>query len=323
LVSDTAALTGAAQALCTAPDAEALEAAQGAWRVVRVRWKEAEAFYFGPAHDQRARILFDWPTLKTARVEGLIGGDQPLTAEVLAVLPADAGGMGAAEYVLFGDGAGADPLAALVDDASGRRCAYLVGVVGAVSQRAQAIELAWLPQGEGFGDALRRAGAGSVTYKTAREAVSEVVNHIIFAVEDAANLTFGVALGLDGAAAFDPTRLPAHRSGHTLAEVEAALRGVRAVYVGQPDGSGVSGWVVPRAADVDARVRAALAAAEAAVGLMAGTTGAVKTLPEVLASDRAQVQAAFDALKTLQVVLEAEVSPLLGVSLTFNDNDGD
>jgi uncharacterized protein len=323
LAESVGGLSQASQALCAGPDAQGLAAAQATWSVARARWKEADAFYFGPAKVARARVSFDWTTLSPEKVEALIAGDGLLTAEALAQAPADAGGLLAVEYLLFdGDRAEGEALAAFVRDSAGggRRCGYLLGVVGALDAQAAAIVTAWSPTREDFGAELTSAGKGSVAYATAREAVSEVVNSLIFTVEDAANLYLGVALRLDGAATLDPTTLPSYRSGGSLEDVAAALRGAYAVYIGGwqgRGGEGVSAWVVDRAPDVDARILLRFAQAQEAVAALSGP------LSEVVVKNPAGVQAAFDAIKALQTALEADLSPLLGVSLTFNDNDGD
>lgn len=319
LVSEIETLDAAAAAFCARPDAETLDGVRGAWRGVRDRWKMSEAFYLGPAHDLRARAAFDWPSVSADKIEGfLVDTTTTLNDNFFDNAPADARGLWSLEYLLF-DADDGEPervaLSAFLGNGAAKRCEYVRGLVGAMGRSAQRVLVAWEPDGEDFlGDF---SGRSRLTYKTSQEALSVVVNGVVFAVEDAANLYLGVALLLDGAAVFDPKKIPMHLSDHALADIEAALLGAQAVYMGDFDGvegAGVDVLVRARKAEVDDVVNNRFTEALAAVRAVNGP------LEEAAV---AEVQAAFDAIKALQAVLEAEVSPVLGVSLTFNDNDGD
>ncbi len=323
LATHVGALDAAVVTFCAQPDTATLDSVRGAWRRVRDTWKTSDAFYFGPAHDLRARAAFDWPSVSAYKIEGFLSDTSiAFNDTFFDNTPADARGLWALEYVLFDADDGEPERIALsafldngVDNGAARRCEYVRGLVGAMGRSAQQILASWEPEGEDFlGDF---SGKSRLTYKTSQEALSVVVNGVVFAVEDAANLYLGVALLLDGAAVFDPKKIPMHLSNHALADIEAALLGAQAVYTGDLDGvegAGVDTLVRARKADVDDTVKNRFLEALAAVRAVNGPLETATTV---------QVQAAFDAVKALQTALEAEVSPVLGVSLTFNDNDGD
>ena len=98
-------LVAAVDGLCAAPSPAALDAAQAQWDATRAAWRQTMAFGFGPVMDLRTMSAVDFGT-SAEKVEDVVAGTEPITAEAIGQLGANARGLGAIEQLLFGEDAG-------------------------------------------------------------------------------------------------------------------------------------------------------------------------------------------------------------------------
>lgn len=313
--ADSAALAEALGALCADPSAsppttEGVEAARAAWWAARGPWKQAELIRFGPTVEYPERLgppIDTWPVDPSA-VEALIAGEGPLDAATFAAQGARARGLPVIEHLLWADGAataarlGAEP----------RRCAALVGLSGDLVTNAEALAAAWA---DPWGPRLTapRAGDGD-RYDDVQDVVDEWVNRMAFTVENIRGTKLGGPLGEGGGSSAQPALAESAASGRGLADASDALAGVAAAWAGG-DGLGVIDLVEDEA--LAARVQQRLDASADRLSALPSPLGqTVVEQPEL-------VQRAQDALNALQVSLQVELAPAIGVTVTFNDNDGD
>lgn len=88
------------------------------------------------------------------------------------------------------------------------------------------------------------------------------------------------------------------------------------LYLGVGDG-GLAALVKPVAPRIDRRVRERFAQANAALARVR------MPLESLVVHDRVQVEAAFRALKELELALKVDLASALAVTLTFTAGDGD
>lgn len=81
---------------------------------------------------------------------------------------------------------------------------------------------------------------------------------------------------------------------------------------------GVRDWLLTRRAELDPIILAAFADARAALEALRP-----EGLEAALVSRPADVEAAYDAIKAMQVLLTVDLAGALGVTVTFNPTDGD
>jgi hypothetical protein len=311
----TDALRDASAAFCASPDEAGLTATRAAWDQARGAFDAVSVFKFGPHVDYPARLgpnLNFWPA-RPDSIDAAIAGDTPLSAESLAGQGAAARGLPAVEYVLFG--LAADDLAAF--DASGRRCAYLVAASTDVAQLADALALAWSPEGGGFANELTDPDTKGLSLTSIQEALSEVVNRMLFALDDMRSEKLGKNLGTD---APSPDSAESRFSGRAVQDLRDVLVMIELLYHGAEVEGGLGLADDPRLLDrpdVTGRFDAALRVARARLDEIPGTLGeAVVAAPET-------VTAASQALRDVQVVLQTDVRALLSLNAAFNDADGD
>ena len=302
--------------LCAAPAQPALDAARLAWSDTREPLKRAEVFNFGPYSRPEFRIgpqLDSWPA-RPETVEEFLASTDPVDAESVAQLGVWHKGLPVIEYLLYPPSG--DPTVQLVD---ARRCGYLADVGTELSARASEIRSAWAPEGGDFAGQLSGAGRTSTAFRSLRDAFSEVVNRLGFTVENVRRDKLGTPLGATLGGTPRPDTAESRFSGRSVTDILDNLTGIELVYFGDPSRNlpGLTRYAAERGRNFDSDMSAALAASRAALeAIDMPLTAAVASEPE-------RVQAAIDRLGELQSLLQVDLIGALGLTLNFNDNDGD
>lgn len=299
--------------LCAAPSQPALDAARVSWRDARAAWTRSTSTWFGPVMERRSLGVMDWSPAEPERIEAMLN-ERPATteAQVRDSLGSTLRGLGAVEYMLFGE----DAAAAL--SSRPERCGYLTALGNLIASEANAILREWTVERQ-YGPAYAGFFTGRASSSMhSSEAFAEVVRTQVFLLRTITDMRLAAALGLREGGA-DPAAIPGGAGENALADLRARIVGIRDVYVGHDsEGAlGVSHIVAPLSADADARMRSQLEASLAAIdGVEGPLSAALSERPE-------QVRAVHDRLSELRITLEAEVVGLLGVSVGFSDTDGD
>lgn len=310
------AVAGAVEALCAAPSEASLGAARTAWDAAREPFKRAEVFAFGPYSRPEFRIgpkIDSWPA-RPADVEEWIAGDGPVDPATLAELGVWHKGLPVVEYFLFSPEASAP---AQLEDA--RRCEYLRSTAAELVNRAREIHQAWSPAGGDFAAQLSGAGRTSTAWRTLRDAFSEIINRMGFTLENVRRDKLGRPLGeLTGGTPL-PNETESRFSGRAVRDILDNLAGIEVLFFGDParDLPGVSSYAIERGRNFDAQFRAAIDAARAALEAIDAPLG------EAVTTQAERVRAASARLGELQSLIQTELISALGLSLNFNDNDGD
>jgi predicted lipoprotein len=304
---------------CAALSMGHLTALQQAWRQAVVPLKRSEMFRLGPAAGLISAVDF-WPS-RPPLIQKALADPQPITEEFIESVGAAARGVSALEYLLFDpEGSNSALITQFRDGLKGkRRCAYLTGIIGHLAQQAQGVATAWSPDGGNFVAEVATAGQGSATYPTAHKAVSDIVNRLLAALEHVHKNKLGRPLYGNGKSPW-PTWVEAGRSGNSLANILENLQGLRAVYAGidgTTNGLGFDDYLTALGSPLGERITQHIQMALAAVqAIPPPLRVAVVEHPQA-------VEAAYQALKVLLVLLKVDMTNLLGVTVDFSDNDGD
>ena len=309
-------LRAALDALCAGPTPATLNAARTAWREARGPWLRSQAMWFGPVMDRRSRSIVAWEPVEPDRIEATLAKRDAVSAhDVREFFGATQRGLGAVEYVIFGDEAAA--LASL-DDPAGIRCQYLTALGETMADEVAAVALAWRGDGSaGDGYGAYFSGDASIAL-VEQQAVDEAVRTSVFLTRSIADMRLGKALGIDGAHS-DPEAIPGGAGHNAVADLRHQVLGMQDVYLGgDAEGAlGISVLVRGVSAEADARMRDHFAATLAAIDLMQ------EPLQTTLATDPGPTQVVHRQMQELQRALNTEVVSLLGVTVGFADTDGD
>ncbi len=247
--------------------------------------------------------------------------NKPITPTYVDSMGAAAHGISAMEYLLFDADAGQTALLqAMQEGALAKRwCPYLVATATHLVDKAQAIARLWRPEGLNFSGKVAHAGQGETLYPTSHRAISDIVNRLVSTVETVANGKIGKPLRGNGRQPW-PNAVQAGRSGASKALLIATLEGALAVYSGEggtQSGPGFDDFLTALDSDLGSRItgqfQAALTAAHAIPD----------PLRVAIVEQPQTVQATYEAVHQLLILLKVDMTNVLSVTVDFSDNDGD
>ncbi|WP_437955375.1 imelysin family protein [Sorangium sp. So ce119] len=336
------ALNDRASALARDPGEPNAAAARGAWLAAMRVWQEAEVFRFGPAasstqpggQDLRDQI-YAWPLVSRCKIEEQIVSRayaQPSFSSSLI----NARGLAALEYLVFYGGAdnacsqfspinASGTWAALgAGDLARRKADYAAAAAADVLARAGALARAWAPEAGSFREKLTQAGRGSPVYATEQDALNAVSDAMFYIEKELKDWKLGRPLGFteDCTTPTCPEALESRFAQASTAHLRANLSGFRRLFQGCGEGGqgvGFDDWLREvGSADLADRMLAALSGAEAAVDALD------VPIEQALATDRARVEAVYNAVKALTDLLKTELVTTLNLELprsSEGDND--
>ncbi|QKD00082.1 imelysin family protein [Mesorhizobium loti] len=222
-------LTKAMHKLCEAPSQGGLGAARAEFSATVDAWSSAEIIGFGPIKDNnRLERMLYWPDRKSLglkQVQAALSAKDPtatdpaqLTGKSIAMQ-----GLGALEFVLYGDGA--DTLTGKDDP---YRCAYGAAVAGNIESMAKDVNEAW-NKPDGFAAIWANPGPQNPLYRDGNEAVTELVGVFINELEMVRDVRLKGFLG-GKPEADKPKQAIYWRSQNTTTSLAGNLAGIDALF---------------------------------------------------------------------------------------------
>ena len=282
-----------------------LDAARQAWIDSRTPWERSEAFLFGPVDSNGYDPALDsWPVNKTD-LDGILTGGDELNEEYLANLDPAVKGFHTIEYLLFGEGGTKTP-----DDFTDREKTYLKLTTAELAGVATDLAKSWTEGVDGNQPYkavfMTAGGSDNTAYPSLQSAGQQIVDGMAIIVDEVGNGKIA-----DPYTEKDPTLVESQFSYNSLTDFANNIKGVKAAYMTQSidgaSGNSLSSWVAEQDADLDSRVKSEIDAAIAAI----------EAIPEpfrdAITDDagREKIQAAIDALSTLQTTLEGDLKKLV------------
>ena len=290
-------LLGAVQALGAATNQAHLELAQSAWKAARIPWEQSEAWLFGPVDTQGLDPALDsWPVNKVD-LDGVLGSDQALTEASIDALEDTLKGFHTIEYLLFREG---DQRKA--EDISPRELEYLAATTENLKAKTAQLANAWAASGENYAGEVANAGTTSTIYKSQKDAMQEMVNGMIVIADEVANGKIS-----DPFNEKDTTLVESQFSFNSISDFQDNIRGIQNVYMGKftADGQGLNDFVNGKDAELDARFQTEVQAAIDTIGAIPDP------FRDSITANRGAVQAAIDAVSTVQQTLENDILKLV------------
>lgn len=248
--ADANGLEAAIGDLALGVDQTRLDTARSAWRTAHASWARSEVLLFDRLDDLFFIFRVDEIDIDPVAIEASIAGSDTLDVNYIAVHGTGFKGYHALEYLLFGEGPGAQAsLAALAG--STRRVEYLVATAGELVQ--QQISLRDVA-------ATMSSDMSSETGKPARDTLDKVVNQLFNRVELLADQELGRTLGMTIGGV---PQAPGEESAYamtSLAEVRSAIEGVRLLWRGPAGDTGLAKMLAIREPDsldhIEVKIRA-------------------------------------------------------------------
>ena len=321
LVQALRELETAVVAFAGAPDPARLDAVQDAWLAANLARMALLPYRLGPVDDSLLHNRLDNRPPRTAFIDDeILAGDAPIDVAYIDSIGSSSVGLGAMEYLLF-DPAGGD--AAVLEaftgaEHAGRRRELLAALAQAATPKGEALLRIWSADGDNYAQAFIAADMDGGEYQGS---MNMLANQIIADVEDIVGSRLGKPLGKRTNGEIRPDLVEAPSSGASLPRIIATLESEKAAFTGG-DGPGLDDYLdfigatygeEPLSQVIVSQFDAALAALRAIDG----------PLETAVQSNPAQVESAYDETLSLLTLLKADMVNQLGLTLTFNDNDGD
>ena len=314
LVEEAEQLDAAARQFASAPTLERLESLRAGWLSASLAWKGVELyelpgmFLFHNAIEKRpARVAFIEDLITQADRAALDG----VNAAFIESLGSTSKGLAAIEYLIF-ESAGAE--ASVLDRfADPARRAFVTALTANLAAKTEELYRFWAPEGGDYAGTFRANGSEGADL---RGSISLLANQMIQLVEMVMRTRLGVPMGaVDGVPR--PREVEAYPSGESLALMAASLASIqRALDAGLYD---YLDYLDPSPADrkLSSAIRAQL---ETVFDTLAGVPA---PLSRAVTESPAEVEAAFESMRPLLVLIKTDLAALLGITVTFSDNDGD
>ena len=263
--------------------------AQAAWKAARKPWEQSEAFLFGPVDTQGLDPALDsWPVNKVD-LDGVLDSGQELTEASIDALEDTLKGFHTIEYLLFREGNQRK-----AEDITPRELEYLVVTTENLKAKTAQLANAWAALGENYAGEVANAGTTSTIYKSQKDAMQEMVNGMIVIADEVANGKIS-----DPFNEKDTTLVESQFSFNSIADFQNNIRGIQNVY------SGLSRFVNGADADLDARFKTEVQTAIDTIGAIPNP------FRDSITANRGAVQAAIDAVSTVQTTLENDILKLV------------
>jgi hypothetical protein len=303
------------------PNLETLTAVREAWLAANLARMALLPFRIGPVDDSLLHNRMDNRPPRVKFIdETVIAGTEPITGDYLASIGSSSVGLGAMEYLLF-DPVGGDTAVLqsfTTAENSERRRQLLQGLAANLHQRGRELAQIWQPDGENYAGAFIEADMDGGELQGS---MNMLVNQMIADVEEIVASRLGKPSGQRSNGVVRPDLVEAAYSGASLPRIIATVMGVQLAFNGG-DGLGFDDYLdylgatyegEPLSAAINGQFEATLAA-------LGEIEGSLETAVE---TDLAQVETAVEETRALLVLLKVDTTNHLGVTLTFNDNDGD
>lgn len=183
LHNHTGSLAKAMDTLCQAPSQGNLDAAHAEFSATVAAWSSAEIIGFGPIKENnRLERMLYWPDRKSIglkQVQAALAAKDPTATDPaqLAGKSVAMQGLGALEFVLYGDGS-----EALAGKDDPYRCAYGAAIAKNIETMAADVDAAW-KKPDGFAALWANPGPDNALYRDGTEAVTELVGVFINELE--------------------------------------------------------------------------------------------------------------------------------------------
>lgn len=260
-----------------------IEAAGKAWRQSRKSWELSEAFLFGPAANHNIDPHIDsWP-LDKAAMDDLL---KDIRAGKSWSLSNNGGygliGFHAVEYVLYELSADENTSLVHSTDYTAEELEYLCAVAEDLCQQCVCLEACWagtdnisarkqeileeaeLDYGEEYGLEMKNSGKAGSRFKTYQEAAEEILQGCIDIADEVGNTKIGRPH--IGSTEEDKNYIESPYSLNSIEDFADNIRSIENAYTGSVAGdASVSDYIKSVNADLDSRVRAAIAEAIAAI----------------------------------------------------------
>lgn len=301
------------------PGETTLAAARDDLREARLAWQNVNMFQFGPAESNLLRVILNTFPADSEKIESNVeAGDFNLNS----IGNRDAAGFPALGYLLHGIGEDeTEVVSAFTDDSNaGNRLQYLQENIDLITSSVDATVDAWRPEGGNFiDDFLNEQNAGVDVGSSFGQLINAFILHYERFVRDG---KIGIPAGVRSANVPRPSSTEAFYGGYSVELAVENMNAVNRLFLGNSlsgeQGIGLDDNLVALEAEslaenIEVELNEAIASLQALND----------PLSVQIETNNEPVLDAFTEMQDLVVLFKADMASRLGISITFQDNDGD
>ncbi len=319
LVLETDSLVARASVFIANTDANALTKLRAQVLKTWERFELISAFEIGPADAEILRASVNTFPCDTAQIMSKIkAGDYDLSAAA----DIDAKGFPALDFLLFEIDSDTKNTLHRFNTASyaGNAKQYLQKVIAEISTKSSQMQHMWKPGG---GDYLHSfiqntsSGVGG--------AMGMLVNQFCFDIEILKNAAIGIPAGKKSLGLMYPEKCEAYYSSHSLNLAKLHLKQLEQIYTGNSfagEGIGFDDYLHHLQSKYGQEMLYDVIAKKF-TSARAKLDAVPETLAQSVNTHTSEVDAVYNELQQLVVLLKVDMTSALGVQITYQDNDGD
>jgi predicted lipoprotein len=299
-----------------------LTALQTAWTATAASWKIASLFKQGPIEDDFLLSGIYYTSTSYSAIEKAISqSGATIDDAYIENLGATVKGLPAIEYMVFSN----DGNAALIGGYAGingaKRIAYLKALCLNLQNQAAKVSSKWRADGDNYLKTFTEADGRDIN-----SSFGILANKMIDLVYTIKDERLGAPIGKRNNGTPQPGLVDASLSKKSLILLKAELKSVENAFTGKSltgtDGAGIDDILDKAGAKsgaelLSSKIKTQFATVYSKIDLI------TVPLDVAVTTQQTQVNAVYDEVKKLQVLMEVDMINNLGVLLTFSDNDGD
>jgi uncharacterized protein len=306
----TETLNQAAQTFVNLPSEETLELAQVAWKEAGYAWSQCEFYEIGGLE---VMILHN----QINKAPNALQIDEALASEVVldsAFIESKGStmkGLATLELFLFSSEGNQSILQSFTDP---RRRDYLKALGENVQQKASELVNYWSPEGKNYMDTFAAADQADGSVKGS---INMLVNELINSLEKVAREKIYNPLGDVSSDERKPEIAEAYLSKTSLDRIKGNIISGQHMFTGG-QGQGVDDYLVFLGA-----VKLSGQITDQFEATLEALDQINETFEDALVNHPERVSQAYNAVKNLLILISVDAANQLGITVTFNDSDGD
>lgn len=293
---------------------EELDNLQSALKDVRLAWQDVSPFQFGPSESNLLRAsLNTYPTDTTKINDNISSGDYTFGT----IDSRDAAGLPALGYLLHGIGESNEDIVTMytTDEEAENRINYLLDNISFIKEKVDMVTNEWQPSGDDYiGTFLSEENAGTDVGSSLGMLINSYVMHYERFLRDG---KIGIPAGVRSAGVPRPASTEAYYGGYSLELTAANLEQIEQIFNGA-NGRGLDDYLEALdAEDLSEEIQSQLDETHSALEDLSDP------LSQQIEENNDPVLTVFEEMQDVVTLIKADMTSVLGITITYQDNDGD
>lgn len=315
-------LENATNTFTTSPDLGTLVQAQEKWKATMDAWKMCELFDLGIVKDTYLHNKIEVPA-NPSFIPNNIYSTTTIDNAYIDGVGSSSKGLSALEFLLFdrdnGNQAVLDSF--LVSSHDTRFRQYTAALAENLRHKGEELYAIWSPTGQDYVTEFAESEGSDLG-----SSISMLANEMITLIEKMVQTKLGKPLGKQSDGLPHPEFVESYESGHSLENLRLNLHSLEITFEGltanEVDSIGLDDYLNALKARHDDEALPEVVEAQF-IACHTALDAINEPLADAVVNDYETVNAAYNELRKLLILLKVDVANNLAITVTFNDNDGD